>query len=176
MKRIYYNLLTVAILSAATLPVQAADPSASARVDAELVQMVSLVTNVDMQFGRVALEGDVEGVMVLGIDGSVNATNLFIPATGNVTATPAVFGVNGPVGTSYTVTIPSGSISLTKVGGTETMHVSAFTVKLPSKAAGVTAGSIGTDNTITVGATLTVPVGSPDGKYAGSFPVSISYN
>jgi len=56
------------------------------------------------------------------------------------------------------------------------MDVSAFTVKLDTKAAGVTTGTIGTDNSFAVGATLTIPTTQAEGKYTGTFPVSISYN
>ncbi|OPZ97090.1 MAG: hypothetical protein BWY72_01377 [Bacteroidetes bacterium ADurb.Bin416] len=129
-----------------------------------------------MQFGKVALTGEGVGTLVLGVDGVITPTNLFVPTTGNVTPAAAVFGVNGLSGTSYTVSIPSGTVSLTKQGGSETMDVSAFSVKLASKVAGVTTGTIGTDNSFAVGATLTIPTTQAEGKYTGSFPVSISYN
>lgn len=157
-------------------PVSAADPTARALVEAELVPTVTLVKTVDMQFGKVALTGEGVGTLVLGVDGVVTPTNLVVPTSGNVTPTAAVFGVNGQSGVSYTVSIPSGIISLTKQGGSETMDVSAFSVKLTTKAVGVTTGTIGTDNTFAVGATLTIPTTQAEGKYTGTFPVSISYN
>lgn len=177
MKRITYYAMAVIALGVVALPATAANPSASATVEAELVQTVTLVKTVDMQFGKVALTGEGVGTLVLGVDGVITPTNLFIPTTGNVTPAAAVFGVNGLSGTSYTVSIPSGTVSLTKQGGgTETMDVSAFSVKLASKVAGVTTGTIGADNSFAVGATLTIPTTQAEGKYTGSFPVSISYN
>jgi len=168
--------MAVIALGVAALPATAANPTASALVEAELVQTVTLVKTVDMQFGKVALTGEGVGTLVLGVDGVITPTNLFVPTTGNVTPAAAVFGVNGLSGTSYTVSIPSGTVSLTKQGGTETMDVSAFSVKLASKVAGVTTGTIGADNSFAVGATLTIPTTQAEGKYTGSFPVSISYN
>ncbi|NLT02959.1 MAG: DUF4402 domain-containing protein [Bacteroidales bacterium] len=176
MKRITYFAMAVIALGVAALPATAANPTASALVEAELVQTVTLVKTVDMQFGKVALTGEGVGTLVLGVDGVITPTNLFVPTTGNVTPAAAVFGVNGLSGTSYTVSIPSGTVSLTKQGGTETMDVSAFSVKLASKVAGVTTGTIGADNSFAVGATLTIPTTQAEGKYTGSFPVSISYN
>lgn len=176
MKRITYFAMAVIALGVVALPATAANPSASATVEAELVQMVTLAKTVDMQFGKVALTGEGVGTLVLGVDGVITPTNLFVPTTGNVTPAAAVFGVNGLSGTSYTVSIPSGTVSLTKQGGTETMDVSAFSVKLASKVAGVTTGTIGADNSFAVGATLTIPTTQAEGKYTGSFPVSISYN
>lgn len=176
MKRITYIFMAVFALGVVALPATAANPTASALVEAELVQMVTLVKTVDMQFGKVALTGEGVGTLVLGVDGVITPTNLFVPTTGNVTPTAAVFGVNGLSGTSYTVNIPAGSVTLTKQGGSETMDVSAFTVKLDTKAAGVTTGTIGTDNSFAVGATLTIPTTQAEGKYTGTFPVSISYN
>lgn len=176
MKRITYYAMAVIALGVAALPATAANPTASALVEAELVQTVTLIKTVDMQFGKVALTGEGVGTLVLGVDGVITPTNLFVPTAGNVTPAAAVFGVNGLSGTSYTVSIPSGTVSLTKQGGTETMDVSAFSVKLASKVAGVTTGTIGADNSFAVGATLTIPTTQAEGKYTGSFPVSISYN
>lgn len=176
MKRITYFAMAVIALGVAALPATAANPTASALVEAELVQTVTLVKTVDMQFGKVALTGEGIGTLVLGVDGVITPTNLIVPTAGNVTPAAAVFGVNGLSGTSYTVSIPSGTVSLTKQGGTETMDVSAFSVKLASKVAGVTTGTIGADNSFAVGATLTIPTTQAEGKYTGSFPVSISYN
>lgn len=176
MKRLTYISLAILALGVVALPATAANPTASATVDAELVQTVTLVKTVDMQFGKVALTGEGIGTLVLGVDGVITPTNLFVPTTGNLTPTAAVFGVNGLSGTAYTVSIPTGTVRLTRQGGSETMDVSAFSIKLATQALGVLTGTIGTDNTFAVGATLTIPTTQAEGKYTGSFPVSISYN
>ena len=176
MKQLTYLTLAIFALGVVALPATAANPLASATVEAELVQTVTLAKTVDMQFGKVALTGEGIGTLVLGVDGVITPTNLIVPTTGNVTPTAAVFGVNGLSGTSYTVSIPGGTVSLTKQGGSETMDVSAFSVKLDTKAIGVLTGTIGTDNNFAVGATLTIPTTQAEGKYTGSFPVSIAYN
>ncbi len=164
-------------LGVVTLPVKAANPTESANVEAELVQTVTLEKTVDMQFGKVALTGEGIGTLTLGVDNVITPTNLYIPNTGNLTPTAAVFGVNGLTGTTYTVSIPTGIIVLQMTGDeSKKLDVNAFTVKLASKAAGVLTGTIGVDNTFNVGATLTIPTSQAAGKYTGSFPVSISYN
>jgi len=176
MNRSQRLFLALAAFTGGLMPLLAADPTVSATIDVELVSPLSLVKNADMQFGRVSLSGDGAGTLVLGVDGSVQTTNLYASQSGNLTPAAAVFGVDGMDGANYTVVLPSAPVSLTKVGSTETLNVSDFTVKLASQGDGVLIGTIGSDNSFAVGATLTIPQTQVEGKYQGTFPVSISYN
>lgn len=166
----------MAALMGSLSTLMAADPVATASIDVELMAPLSLQKSVDMQFGRVSLSGSGDGVLVLGVDGSVQATNLLTSLSGGATPTAAVFTVSGSLSANYTVLLPSSAVSLTRVGSTETLSVSDFTVKLATKEVGTLIGTIGSDNTFAVGATLTVPQTQTAGLYQGSFPVSISYN
>ncbi len=167
--------IVMAALMGSLSSLMAADPVASATIDVELMAPLSLAKSVDMQFGRVSLSGNGEGVLVLGVDGSVQVTNL-VTSSGGATPAAAVFTVDGTDAANYSVLIPSSPVTLTRVGSTETLNVSDFTVKLASKAVGTLTGTIGADNSFAVGATLTIPETQAAGSYQGTFPVSISYN
>lgn len=156
--------------------VMAADPVATAAIDVELMEPLVLEKVTDMQFGRVTLDGNGEGVLVLSVDNSVSATNLITGQAGGATPAAAVFSVAGSNAANYAVLVPTTSAVLSKDGSTETLTVQDFTVKLPTKAVGVTTGTIGSDNSFAVGATLTIPETQTSGMYQGSFSVSISYN
>lgn len=171
-----YTFLLVVILGSLS-SLMAANPSASASVDVELVPTLSIAKSADMHFGRVSLNGNGAGVLVLGVDGTVQTTNLYVSQSGSsITPTAAVFAVDGVPSANYTVSLPSSPVLLTKVGSTETMSVSDFTVKLASKEAGTMSGSVTTDKSFAVGATLRIPQTQSEGRYQGTFSVSISYN
>lgn len=175
MKTIVRLGTVMAALMGSLSSLMAADPVASASIDVELMAPLSLEKSVDMQFGRVSMSGDGEGVLVLGVDGSVQVTNV-LSSSGGATPTAAVFTVNGTNAANYTVLLPSSTVALTRVGSTETLNVSGFTVKLASKEVGTLIGTIGADDSFAVGATLTIPQTQQAGSYQGTFPVSISYN
>jgi len=171
--------LTIALvaLTGSLSPLIAANPAASATIDVELVAPLSMAKSADMQFGRVSMGGAGTGILVLGVDGSVQTTNIYASqSSSGATPAAAVFSVSGLDGANYTVLLPSSPVALTKVGSTETLNVSDFTVKLASKVAGTLIGAIGSDNSFAVGATLTIPQTQTEGRYQGTFPVSISYN
>jgi hypothetical protein len=176
MKKSRFFTLLGAGMVASTMSIMAQSNVATATVDAEVIPLVSLTKTVDMQFGKVALMGTGIGTLVLGVDGVVTPSNLYIPESGNVTPTPAEFSVAGAPGIVYTVALPTEAVNVIRTGGSEVMPVTAFTVKIGDLAAGVLSGTTGTQNSFKVGATLTVPETQPQGHYSGSFPVSISYN
>jgi hypothetical protein len=171
----FFALLGVG-MAASSMSLMAQSNVAIAKVDAEVIPLVSLTKTVDMQFGKVALMGSGIGTLVLGVDGVVTPSNLYIPESGCVTPTPAEFSVAGSPGIVFTVTLTTTAVNVTRTGGSEVMPVTNFTLKIGDLAAGVLSGTTGVQNTFKVGATLTVPQTQPQGLYSGSFPVSISYN
>lgn len=176
MNNIKRMITVTASLMGGLFSLMAANPAASATVDVELVAPLSLAKTTDMQFGRVSLSGNGQGSLVLGVDNTVQATNVVASQSGGAPAAAAVFTVSGLVGASYTVLLPSSSVALTKVGSTETLNVSDFTVKLTTKNTGIVTGILGADNSFAVGATLLIPQTQVEGRYQGTFPVSVSYN
>ena len=104
------------------------------------------------------------------------------PLTGAVTTTGGVLSVGGApqaawfVGaasrnTPIKIRIPNKPITLTRVGGTETMSLSAWTLDGPADR------KTGVDRAFNfkVGGTLTVAAGQADGLYQGTFTVDVQY-
>jgi len=104
------------------------------------------------------------------------------PFTGAVTTTGGVLSVGGTsqaawfVGaasrnTPIKIRIPNKPITLTRVGGTETMSLSTWTLDGP------TDRKTGVDRAFNfkVGGTLTVAAGQADGVYQGTFDVDVQY-
>jgi hypothetical protein len=69
------------------------------------------------------------------------------------------------------IKLPKQPIALTRVGGSETVTVSNFTLDGPTKRQMAQA----TTFDIKVGATLTVPAGQIAGQYTGTFDVTAQY-
>ena len=69
------------------------------------------------------------------------------------------------------IRVPNGGISLTRVGGTETILLNAFTLDGQSKRTLAQAGIFD----FKVGATLRPTAGQADGLYTGTFDVTIQY-
>ena len=69
------------------------------------------------------------------------------------------------------IKLPKQPITLTRVGGTQTVTVSNFTLDGPSKRQ---MGQAVTFD-IRIGATLTVPAGQIAGQYIGTFDVTAQY-
>ena len=104
------------------------------------------------------------------------------PSTGAVTGSGGVLPSGGVpqaawfVGaasrnTPIKIRIPTKAITLTRVGGTETMSLSAWTLDGPADR------KTGPDRAFSfrVGGTLTVAAGQADGLYEGTFSVEVQY-
>jgi hypothetical protein len=103
------------------------------------------------------------------VSGSLTTTGAVTPAgTG---AHPASFTGTGSRNSVVLIRLPKNPITLTRVGGTETMTVSNWTLD------GSTNRKIPPSDTFdfAVGATLNVAAGQMDGTYAGSFSVTVQY-
>lgn len=139
-----------------------------------LVTPITIVKNVDMNFGNVAVSSSVSGTVILSPSGSRTtggSGGVTLPATtGTVTA--ADFTVSGQAGYTYAITLPS--TATISDGSGHTMTINTFT-STPSLT-----GTIGTGGTqiVTVGATLMVASGQIPGAYSNStaVPVTVNYN
>jgi hypothetical protein len=69
------------------------------------------------------------------------------------------------------IKVPTQPSTLTRIGGTQTITASNFTLQGQSKRALAKAASF----TFRVGATLTVPAGQVEGTYVGTFAVTVQY-
>jgi hypothetical protein len=165
-------MLFVATLTLACLATTVrAQETASATATATIVTPISIVKDVDMNFGNVAVQSTTGGTVVLAPAGTRTRTGgVTLPTTGG-TVTAASFTVSGTSGYSYAITLPSTALTITS--GANTMTVTTFTSD-PSGTGTLTGG----EQVVNVGATLNVAAGQPAGTYVSATPfdVTVNYN
>jgi uncharacterized protein (DUF697 family) len=152
-----------------------AQATATASASATIITPISIVKNVDMTFGNIAVSASTGGTVVLAPAGTRTtggAGGVTLPSnTGTVAG--ADFTVSGQATYTYAITLPSTSVSLSDGSG-HTMNVTAFTSS-PSST-GTLNGSGSQD--LKVGATITVASAQTPGVYTNStgVPVTVNYN
>jgi hypothetical protein len=145
--------------------------TATATATATIVTPISIVKDVDMNFGNVAVQSTTAGTVVLAPAGTRTRTGgVTLPTTAG-TVTAASFTVSGTSGYTYAITLPSTALTITS--GANTMTVTTFTSD-PSGTGTLTAG----EQVVNVGATLNVGAGQPAGTYVSATPfdVTVNYN
>jgi len=158
----------VAALLLAPSVLSAAPKSAGAKGSATVLHPVTLVKNQDMDFGILAV--------------TVAGTAILDPTTSGVSTTGGVIRLGGtPAAALFTGAASGGSvvnikftnqaITLTRVGGAETLSLSNLTMDGPSKRVMAKTSSF----QFHIGGTLTVPAGQVEGSYIGSFDVTAQY-
>ena len=154
-------------LSAAAVaaPVPAARNAAGT---ASVLRPLTILKQSDMDFGELVVRG--AGTAVIDpVSGGLSTTGLVTPV--GPPAKAAVFTATGSRTSNVHIRIPQNPITLTRVGGTQTMTVSTWTLdgnsnrKIPLTSA----------FNFAVGATLTVAAGQVDGTYLGTFDVTVQY-
>ena len=155
----------VAAASAEAAPV-AAGTNASGTVS--VLESLSLLRKSDLDFG--ILVPTTAGTAV------VNPVSGAVTTTGGVTAVGssghrAVFTATGSRNSVVLIRIPQKPIMLTRVGGTETMTVSSWTLD-GDKNRKI---ALGKAFDFGVGATVTVNAGQAEGTYIGTFDVTVQY-
>ena len=167
MKKILLSMVVLAAI--ALIPTSVNAQTESVAAGASIIAPISISETAALHFGTIAKDAD-GGSVVLSAAGVRTPTGLTL-STGTPTASAAAFSVGGESGLSYVITLPSAPITITHSGGagTGTMSVGTFT-------SDIAGGVIGTDDTFSVGATLTVGADQATGTYSGTFNVSIAYN
>jgi hypothetical protein len=159
-------VLAIVVLGFATSSF-AQGASAQASASGTIVSPISIVKDVDMNFGNIAVNASVAGTVVLSTDGTRAATaGVTLPAISGTVAA-AEFTVNGTEDYTYVVTLPIGVVTV-KNGG-NTMDLSNWT----SNQNGILTGSTETFN---VGATLNVNGGQAPGIYTTTTPFTVTVN
>lgn len=164
---LFVAMLTLACLATAVR----AQETASATATATIVTPISIVKDVDMNFGNVAVQSTTAGTVVLAPAGTRTRTGgVTLPTTAG-TVTAASFTVSGTSGYTYAITLPSTALTITS--GANTMTVNTFTSD-PSGTGTLTAG----EQVVNVGATLNVGAGQAAGTYVSATPfdVTVNYN
>lgn len=157
-------------IGAASLATSAqAAASATATATAEVLSSLTLTVDAGSQldFGQIA--ANTGGTVTVNADSTVSTTGALI-STG--TRNPVSLTVTGSKGATVAVTLPTGSVNLTRAGGTETMALSNFNAS-PTGAFQLDLAT-GKQN-FTVGGKLTVGLNQTPGTYSGTFAVSVEY-
>lgn len=146
----------------------AARVSANASGKATILRSLSVLKQADLDFG---------GLVVAGAGTAVsNPVNGATTTTGSVTLTgtaghPARFTATGSRNSIVIIHLPTAPVTLTRVGGTETMTASNWTLDGPV----VRQIPLNNAFNFSVGATLTVAAGQVEGTYTGTFAVQVQY-
>jgi hypothetical protein len=160
--------LALALLAPAAAIAAPVSPPANPAARASLLKPLTLTKLSDMDFGN------------LGI--TANGTAVINPVTDTMTTTGGVLRLGGTPraatfrgvaqgGAVVIIRIPNGGVSLTRVGGTETILLNNFTLDGQSKRSMAQAGIFD----FKIGATLRPTAGQVEGVYAGTFEVTIQY-
>jgi len=170
LKTLLLMAMGMLLFSATTI----AQVSASADASATILTPIEITNVSDMNFGNMAVDAT-PGTVVLTPAGTRTPSGgvTFLSANpGTVTA--ASFTVTGLADATYSITLPSGSTTISN--GTDNMTVDTWTSD-PTTATGGTLDPTG-NQTLNVGATLTVPASSSSGVYTSGTPfeVTVNYN
>jgi uncharacterized protein DUF4402 len=159
-------LLSAVIWLAPARAAAAATQTAAGQVS--ILSPLSVLKTADLSFGDLVVSGTGTAVM----DPVVGS----LTTTGGVTksgtaAHAAQFTGTGSKNSIVHIRVPTNPITVTRVGGTETMTVSNWTLDQPANLK-VPANDI---FNFAVGATLNVGAGQVSGIYAGTFQVTVQY-
>jgi hypothetical protein len=160
--------LPLALLAPAAALAAPVAPATQPPAQAALMRPLTLTRIADMDFGN------------LGV--TANGTAVINPVTDTLTTTGGVVRLGGTPHAAIfrgvaqgnavvIIRVPNGGINLTRVGGTETILLNAFTLDGQSKRTLAQAGIFD----FKVGATLRPTAGQADGLYTGTFDVTIQY-
>jgi hypothetical protein len=158
----------VLLLSAAAADAAPVPARTNASGTATILSSLSVLKKADLDFGEVVVAG--AGTAV--IDPTNGALTVTGPLTSiGATAHPATFITTGSRNSVVLIRVPTSPVTLTRVGGTETMTVSNWTLDGSNKR------KIPLSDTFdfSVGATLNVGAGQVDGTYSGTFQVTVQY-
>lgn len=163
------RLAAAALLVAAPSQLLAATPPTNAGAGAVVLRPLSLLKKTDMDFGALLSSATAGTAMIDPVTGAVTTTGGVTPVPG-ATAAAAFVGA-GSRRAPAIIRIPKTPITLTRVGGTETMTVSNWTLD------GATTRIIGANEAFQfqVGARLSVAANQADGTYIGTFNVTVQY-
>jgi hypothetical protein len=154
------------VAGAQAVPVAAPQP---ATAQAAMLFPLKVIKQKDLNFGYVA---PVTGAGTVIINPNTNA----VTVTGGVQLLggaphPALFTGAAKSNSVVIIRIPKQPITVTRVGGSETMTVANFTLQGLDKRE--VAAKVAFD--FQVGATLNVNAGQAEGLYVGTFEVSVQY-
>ena len=173
------SIITIIIVSIAIATPSFAQDSDNATTSGTIVTPIAIQSNTELNFGNIAVNGSEGSVTLASTDSGRStdaANNVTLPSVGG-TVSAATFDVTGQANYAYSISLPDSPFNIQNSGDTdETMSVSAFE-STPTVSAGGSLDSSG-DQTISVGATLTVSGNQAAGTYTSDtgFDVTVNYN
>ena len=165
------RLHRLAALLSLAIPVAgacAAPATQSAPAEVALLHPLTVIKRSDLDFGTIVASGAGTAVMD-PVGGSIATTGALLVS--GTAAHPARFTATGSKNAVALIRLPKNPATLTRVGGSETLTVSNWTVD------GKTNRRIPANDTFDfyVGGTLNVASGQTDGTYVGTFTVTVQY-
>lgn len=166
---LFFRTASAALLLAASSPLLAATPPAEAVGEAIVLKPLSLIKKTNMDFGKLITSATAGTATIDPVSGAVTTAG-GVTATGMATSAATFLGA-GSRNAPYQIRIPSKPITLTRVGGTETMTVTNWTLDGPTNR------KIGANEAFQfgVGAQLSVAANQASGTYVGTFDVTVHY-
>lgn len=163
--RLVVPLLALSPAAAMAAPVA---PAAKPSAQAAIMRPLTLTKLADMDFGYLGV-GAAGTAVINPVTNVMSVTGGVVPVSG----IPRAARFAGATSSSSVVNIkiPTGGINLTRVGGTQTILLNAFTLDGQSKRAMAQAGVF----EFAVGATLRPVANQMEGVYTGTFDVTIQY-
>jgi hypothetical protein len=151
---------------------QSSSGNVTADATADIVTPISVTQTTAMNFGGVVADATNPGTVILATNNGRSVTGNALLGNG-AAARAGAFAVAGEAAATFTITLPAGTVNLTHTNTINTMTVGTFVSSL--------AGSPGTLDgsgalSVSVGATLSVAAAQLAGHYAGTFPVTVTYN
>jgi len=162
-------LALTAILASSAAFAAPVSPATNATGTAAILHPLELIKKEDLDFGYVAPATGAGTVVVDPVANTTTATGGVVLLGGAPHA--ALFTGAAKSNAVVIIRIPKQPITLTRVGGTESMIVSKFTLEGLDKRAVAAMAAFD----FRVGATLNVGANQADGLYVGTFEVSVQY-
>jgi hypothetical protein len=155
-------------LCAWAAPARASTPASQATGNALIIHPVSVTKISDMDYGVVTVTTAGTAVLEPNAD-AFSATGGVLGAGGSPHC--AEFAGAAQSSSVVNIRVPNQSSTLTRIGGTETVIVSNFTLQGQSKRTLAKLESF----TFRVGGTLNVAANQAQGTYVGTFAVTVQY-
>lgn len=147
--------------------------TATGTATARIVTPLTLTPVDPLAFGLVGAT-PAGGTVTLPADGTARTfSGVTLPASA-IAHSPASFDVVGDASATYTIELPSSSVTLTGISTSAIMTVDAWHTELSPELAGNL--NVSGKQTFHVGATLNVGTSQPADVYSGTFVVKVDYN
>lgn len=172
-KKITLLVFSIALVSGFSIQKAIAQATVSAQASAEVIEALTATETSQLNFGRFSPQTQ-GGKVILTPEGVRTSQGTVILGGGEHTS--ASFYITGEYDATFSITLPSGSATLTNSRDAKTMLVSDWQ-SYPAPGIGV--GKLpGGAMTVRVGAVLTVGdmIANPLGVYIGIYEITFAYN